>query len=100
VRGQRDALAVNAEDRYGGSHRGDESRVVVQIGSPQDIYDRPADMHVRRIHRQPAHEFFSKFSPAWRGQTSVQLNGEAIRVPALRQGVVEGELALGVRRSM
>jgi len=24
----------------------DESRVVVQIGSPQDIYDRPADMHV------------------------------------------------------
>jgi len=25
------------------------------------------------------------------------LNGEAIRVPALRQGVVEGELALGVR---
>jgi multiple sugar transport system ATP-binding protein len=71
--------------------------VVVQIGSPQDIYDRPADMHVAGFIGSPPMSFLRFKSSLAPGQTSVQLNGEAIRVPALRQGVVEGELALGVR---
>jgi multiple sugar transport system ATP-binding protein len=71
--------------------------VVVQIGSPQDIYDRPADMHVAGFIGSPPMSFLKFKSSLTPGQTSVQLNGEAIRVPALRQGVVEGELALGVR---
>ena len=71
--------------------------VVVQIGSPQDIYDRPADMHVAGFIGSPPMSFLRFKSSLAPGQSSVQLNGEAIRIPALRQGVVEGELALGVR---
>jgi multiple sugar transport system ATP-binding protein len=71
--------------------------VVAQIGSPQDIYDRPLAMHVAGFIGSPPMSFLRFTSSLTPGQTVVQLNGDTIRVPALRQGGVEGELALGVR---
>ncbi len=71
--------------------------VVAQIGSPQDIYDRPLAMHVAGFIGSPPMNFLRFTSGLTPGQQSVQMNGETIRVPALRQGAVKGELALGVR---
>jgi len=71
--------------------------VVAQIGSPQDIYDRPLAMHVAGFIGSPPMNFLRFTSGLAPGEQSVHMNGETIRVPALRQGAVEGELALGVR---
>jgi multiple sugar transport system ATP-binding protein len=71
--------------------------VVEQIGSPQDIYDRPLTMQVAGFIGSPPMNFLRFNSSLVPGQDSVQLNGEVIRVPTLRQAAVQGELALGVR---
>src|SRR6202045_2828516 len=55
--------------------------VVVQIGSPQDIYDRPTAMHVAGFIGSPPMNFLRFKSSLEQGQSSVQLNGAAIRVP-------------------
>src|ERR1700676_1933261 len=71
--------------------------VVAQIGGPQDIYDRPLTMHVGGFIGSPPMNFLRFTSSLAPGQNNVRLNGETIRVPVLREGIVEGELALGVR---
>jgi multiple sugar transport system ATP-binding protein len=71
--------------------------VVAQIGSPQDIYDRPLAMHVAGFIGSPPMNFLRFTSGLAPGEQSVHMNGETIRVPALRQGAAQGELALGVR---
>src|SRR5258708_40018724 len=70
--------------------------VVVQIGSPQDIYDRPTAMHVAGFIGSPPMNFLRFKSSLAQGQSSVQLNGAAIRVPTLRQANAESELEPGV----
>ena len=71
--------------------------VVEQIGSPQDVYDRPLTMHVAGFIGSPAMNFLKFKSRLLPGQNRIRLNGEDIEVPALREGVGAGEFALGVR---
>ncbi len=58
---------------------------VVQIGSPQDIYDRPSAMHVAGFVGSPPMNFLKFKSCIAPGQDSVRLNGETIRVPTLEE---------------
>lgn len=71
--------------------------VVVQIGSPQDIYDRPAAMHVAGFIGNPPMNFLSFRSRVTAGQDRVQLNGDPVRVPTLLEASPETALTLGVR---
>jgi len=71
--------------------------VVDQIATPQEIYDRPRTMHVAGFIGSPPMNFLRFNGSANPGAESVRLNGETIPVPALREGVVDGEMALGVR---
>jgi multiple sugar transport system ATP-binding protein len=71
--------------------------VVDQIASPQQIYDRPRTMHVAGFIGSPPMNFLRFNASVQPGAESVRLNGETIAVPTLREGVVDGEMALGVR---
>ena len=71
--------------------------VVDQIAGPQEIYDRPRTMHVAGFIGSPPMNFL-RFNGSLRpGDETVRINGETISVPTLSEGVVNGELALGVR---
>jgi multiple sugar transport system ATP-binding protein len=71
--------------------------VVDQIASPQQIYDRPRTMHVAGFIGNPPMNFLRFGATLQPGADSVRLNGETIGVPTLREGALDGELALGVR---
>jgi multiple sugar transport system ATP-binding protein len=70
--------------------------VVEQIGSPQEIYDRPLTLHVAGFIGSPAMNFLRFTGGVENGAAELRLGGEPIAVPTLHEGV-EGELALGVR---
>jgi multiple sugar transport system ATP-binding protein len=71
--------------------------VVDQIGSPQEIYDRPLTMHVAGFIGSPAMNFLNLRASLRVGQRSVRLNGDTITVPEIREDREEAQLALGVR---
>jgi multiple sugar transport system ATP-binding protein len=87
--------AMSMADRIAVMNHG----VVEQIGSPQEIYDRPMTTHVAAFIGSPAMNFLRFRGTVEPGQNTVRMNGdpEGIAVPTLRQGVKDGELALGVR---
>jgi multiple sugar transport system ATP-binding protein len=71
--------------------------VVDQIASPQEIYDLPRTMHVASFIGSPAMNFLRFNATVEAGQNSIRMNGESIQIPVLREGVLDGALALGVR---
>jgi multiple sugar transport system ATP-binding protein len=73
--------------------------VVEQIGTPQEIYDRPATTHVARFVGNPPMNLLHFKASLQPGQQVVHMNGDArgIAVPTLHEGLTDGELALGVR---
>ena len=71
--------------------------VVDQIATPQEIYDRPRTMHVAGFIGSPPMNFLRFHASVAPGAESVRLNGESIAVPALHEGVADGDVALGVR---
>jgi multiple sugar transport system ATP-binding protein len=71
--------------------------VVEQIASPQEIYDRPRTMHVAGFIGSPPMNFLRFDASVEPGAESIRLNGETIAVPTLREGIANGQLALGVR---
>ena len=70
--------------------------VVEQFGTPQEIYDMPATMFVADFIGSPSMNFLDFSGTYGEGATSIGLNGEAINVPALREGA-QGDLTMGVR---
>ena len=71
--------------------------VIEQLAAPQEIYDRPASMFVADFIGSPPMSFL-RFDAALRpGQTEVAVNGANVRIPALREGLPAGPVALGVR---
>jgi multiple sugar transport system ATP-binding protein len=70
---------------------------VEQLGSPQDIYDRPATMYVADFVGSPPMNFLRFGSALKKGGRSVSLGGLDITVPEIRQDCAESELALGAR---
>ena len=85
--------AMSMADRIAVMNHG----VVDQIASPQEIYDRPLTVHVASFIGSPAMNFLRFSATVEAGQSSIRLNGESIPIPVLREGISDGELALGVR---
>jgi multiple sugar transport system ATP-binding protein len=70
--------------------------VVEQFGVPQDIYDWPATKFVAKFIGSPAMNFLEFEGMVGGGSKSVQLDGNTIGIPEMRQGT-KGSLTLGVR---
>jgi len=70
---------------------------VEQIGSPQEIYDRPASMFVADFIGSPPMSFLRFEGAVRRGERSVRIGEAAVNVPELREDGARGPLALGAR---
>ncbi|MEW6689617.1 MAG: ABC transporter ATP-binding protein [Pseudomonadota bacterium] len=70
---------------------------IEQLGTPQEVYDRPASMFVADFIGSPPMNFLRFTGAARSGERTVRINGALIDVPELREDRPEGALALGVR---
>ena len=70
---------------------------VEQVGTPQEIYDRPATMFVADFIGSPPMNFLAFDGEARPGDRQVALHGIAIPMPELGERAVGAALALGVR---
>ncbi|MEO1140336.1 MAG: ABC transporter ATP-binding protein [Pseudomonadota bacterium] len=70
--------------------------VVEQFGTPQEIYDMPATMFVADFIGSPSMNFLDFSGTHGAGATTVNLNGQKVAVPTLREAA-EGQLSFGVR---
>ena len=71
--------------------------VIEQIGTPQEVYDRPASMFVADFLGSPPMNFLHFTGAARAGARAVRINGALVEVPELHESRPEGALALGVR---
>ena len=71
--------------------------VIEQIGTPQEIYDRPRTMFVADFIGSPSMSFLRFEGAVKSGQSSVTIGEAAIEVPELRESRAHGSLALGIR---
>lgn len=71
--------------------------VIEQLGSPQEIYDRPNSMFVGDFIGSPAMNFIRFDGTAVAGSTSVSIDAACVTLPELRESHAPGPLALGVR---
>jgi len=87
--------AMSMADRIAVMNHG----VVEQIGSPQEIYDRPLTTHVAGFIGNPAMNFMRFNGSVASGQAAVRMSDGApeIAMPQLHEGVQDGQLALGAR---
>ena len=71
---------------------------VEQIGTPQEIYDRPRSMFVAEFIGAPAMNFLDCPGTAARAAIArIASTARRIAVPELREDRAEGEFVLGVR---
>ena len=70
---------------------------VEQLGSPREIYDRPASMFVADFIGSPPMNFVEFEAPLRQGDRSVVIDGAEIAVPELRETASQPECVLGVR---
>ena len=70
--------------------------VVEQFGTPQEIYDKPATMFVADFIGSPPMNFLAFNGKVATGDTAVDLGGQPMGVPQLREGGA-GDLVFGVR---
>ncbi len=71
--------------------------VIEQFDTPQEIYNRPASMYVADFIGSPPMNFIRFTSGLARGTSAVRIGEAELAVPAVREEVAPGELALGVR---
>jgi multiple sugar transport system ATP-binding protein len=70
---------------------------VEQIGTPQEIYDRPSTMFVADFIGAPPMSFLGVYASLQRGDRSIQVDGVPVEMPELFEDRAEGKFALGVR---
>jgi multiple sugar transport system ATP-binding protein len=70
---------------------------IEQIGTAQEVYDRPASMFVADFIGSPPMNFLHFTAAARTGERAVRINGARIDVPELREDRPEAQLVLGVR---
>ena len=70
---------------------------VEQIGSPQEIYDRPATMFVADFIGAPPMSFIEVQTSLRRGDRCIRIDGASVEMPELFEDRAEGKFALGVR---
>ncbi len=71
--------------------------LIEQFGSPQEIYDRPASMFVADFIGSPPMNFLSFQSGLTKGASEIVVQGAAVAVPQIREDMVSGDMALGIR---
>jgi multiple sugar transport system ATP-binding protein len=71
--------------------------VVQQMGTPQDIYDRPASLFVADFIGSPPMSFLPFRGGVAPGDRTVRVDGVEIALPEVREGAADAELVLGVR---
>ena len=71
--------------------------VIEQLGTPQDIYDRPASMFVADFIGSPPMSFLPFRGSVVPGDRSVRVDSVDIALPEVREGSADTELVLGVR---
>lgn len=71
--------------------------VVEQLGSPQEIYDRPATLFVADFIGSPSMNLIHFTGKVAKGAKAIEVNGAKVAVPQLHEGKAEGELVLGAR---
>ena len=71
--------------------------VVEQLGTPQDIYDRPASLFVADFIGSPPMSFLPFRGSVSPGDRRVRVGGVDIALPELREGTADADLVLGVR---
>src|SRR5580700_12308747 len=85
--------AMSMADRIAVMNRG----VVEQIGTPQEIYDRPATMFVADFIGAPPMSFLGVQTSLRRGDRSIRIDAATVDMPELFEDRAEGKFALGVR---
>jgi multiple sugar transport system ATP-binding protein len=70
---------------------------IEQIGTPQEIYDRPRTMFVADFIGAPPMSFLGVEAALQRGDRSIRVDGAAIEIPELLEDRAEGKFAVGVR---
>ncbi|WGS25624.1 ABC transporter ATP-binding protein [Bradyrhizobium sp. ISRA464] len=70
---------------------------IEQIGTPQEVYDRPASMFVADFIGSPPMNFLRFESGLRSGDQAVSLHDTTIAVPEIREDRASAPLALGVR---
>jgi multiple sugar transport system ATP-binding protein len=70
---------------------------VEQIGTPQEIYDRPRTMFVADFIGAPSMSFLGLRASLQRGDRSVEIDGVPVEMPEIFEDRAEGKFALGVR---
>ena len=70
---------------------------IEQIGTPQEIYDRPKTMFVADFIGAPPMSFLNVHTALRRGDRTVKVDGVAVEMPELFEDRAEGKFALGVR---
>jgi multiple sugar transport system ATP-binding protein len=71
--------------------------VIEQLGTPREIYDRPASLFVADFIGSPPMNFLGFLGGLASGTRSVCLGDTAIAVPQIREDLDERDLLLGVR---
>jgi multiple sugar transport system ATP-binding protein len=70
---------------------------VEQIGTPQEIYDRPRTMFVADFIGAPPMSFLGVQASLRRGDRNIKVDGIPVEMPEVFEDRAEGSLALGVR---
>jgi multiple sugar transport system ATP-binding protein len=70
---------------------------VEQIGSPQEIYDRPASMFVADFIGSPSMNFLRFEAGLQSGDRAISFHDARIAVPEIREDRASAPLALGIR---
>jgi len=71
--------------------------VVEQLGPPQELYDRPANMFVADFIGSPPMNFLPFRSALRSGDRTVRIGAAVVDVPEAREGTDETDLVLGAR---
>ncbi|MGI9331586.1 MAG: ABC transporter ATP-binding protein [Gammaproteobacteria bacterium] len=70
---------------------------VLQIGTPGEVYGKPASLFVANFIGSPAMNFLPASGPFEAGIECVQVDGAEIPVPRLREALAHDQAVLGVR---
>jgi multiple sugar transport system ATP-binding protein len=70
---------------------------IEQIGTPQEIYDRPKTMFVADFIGAPPMSFLKVHTTLRKGDRTIKVDGVKVEMPELLEDRAEGEFAVGVR---
>jgi multiple sugar transport system ATP-binding protein len=70
---------------------------IEQLGSPQEVYDRPVSMFVADFIGSPSMNFIRFDGSVAPGAKAVSIDGQNIALPEVRDGQPQGAFALGAR---